>query len=168
MQPQNWRKCRCTHCNFRALTHIRNKGFKNLFNAISGCSAGWRVCFCPLQVEMEAQIWWKYISKQVNLGVMLYLYRFCGLAAEWSQQDSYSALLWPSRDTCCHSRRCSPHRSLQGNRYSQSDKPCGNIHRRCRLGPFNSSHRNDIHAHWCYIKKQEKWNFITVGIHFSG
>lgn len=152
MQPQNWRKCRCTHCNFRALTHIQNKGFKNLLNAIGGCSAGWRVCFCTLQVEMK----------------MLYLYRFCGLAAEWSQQDSYSALLWPSRDTCCHSRRCSPHRSLQGNRYSQSDKPCGNIHHSCRRGPFNSSHRNGIHARWCYIKKEEKWSSITVSIHFSG
>lgn len=98
---------------------------------------------------------------------MLYLYRFCDPAAEWSRQDSYSALLWPSRDTCCHSRRCSPHRSLQGNRYSQSVKPSANIHHRCHLGPFNSSHRNGPHAHWWYIKKEKKWSSMTVSIHFS-
>lgn len=26
MQPRNWRKCRCTHRNVRALMHIQNKG----------------------------------------------------------------------------------------------------------------------------------------------
>lgn len=54
--------------------------------------------------------------------VTLYLCRSCGLAAEWSQQDSCSGLLSLNHDMCYHSRHCSLHRSLQGHKHSQSDK----------------------------------------------
>lgn len=43
MQPQNWRKCRCRHCNFRALKRIQNKGFKSRVGKEANA--------------MEAQIW---------------------------------------------------------------------------------------------------------------
>lgn len=43
MQPQNWRKCRRRHCNFRALKRIQNKGFQGRV----GIEAN----------AMEAQIW---------------------------------------------------------------------------------------------------------------
>lgn len=134
MQPQNWRKCRRRHCNSRALKRIQNKG------------------------SLEKRLWklqfdWWYRGSRSVWGRCFYLCRSCGPAAGWSQRDSCSAPPWPSRDTCCHSRRCSPRRSLQGNRHSQSDKPCGNIHHRCRLGPFVSPYRSGIHAHRCYIKK---------------
>lgn len=94
---------------------------------------------------------------------MLYLYRSCGLAAEWIQQDSCSELLSLNHDTCCHSHHCLLHRSLQGNRHSQSDKPCGTIHHRCRLDPFSPT---SMHA--CVITERRRHSITgSIDILFS-
>lgn len=91
---------------------------------------------CELQVE-NLQHAWQHDKREINLvtagqvqveccldpKVTLYLCRSCGLAAAWSQQDSCSGLLSLNRDMCYHSRHCSLHRSLQGHKHSQSDKP---------------------------------------------
>lgn len=77
---------------------------------------------------------------------MLYLYRSCGPAAEWSQRDSCSGLLSLNHDTCYHSRHCSLHRSLQGNKHLKSEE----IHLRLHVGLLLSPHQCRTHADWCY------------------
>lgn len=80
---------------------------------------------------------WQHDKREINLvtagrvqvegcldpKVTLYLCRSCGRAAAWSQQGSCSGLLSPNHDMCYRSRHCSLHRSLQGHKHSQSDKP---------------------------------------------
>lgn len=96
----------------------------------------------------------------LEMWAMLYLCRSCGLAVEWSQRDSCSGLLSLNHDMCYHSHHCSLHRSLQGNKHSQSDKPHRKIHHRCRLGLLISPHWNSIHAYWWDSKKN--WGPTTI------
>lgn len=88
-----------------------------------------------------------------------YLCKSCGLAAEWSQQDSCSGLLSPSRDMCYRSRHCSPHRSLQRNTHSVRQTP-QKIQSRCCCDLLISSNWNSIHAYWCNCKNEKTHHYI--------
>lgn len=159
MQPQNWRECRCTHCNFRALKHIRDKGFYKIDLMLNR----W------VQSRLESQIGLKKQQQADQSGGGAFT--FAGFAV-WLQSEANRTAAAHSCDRVVTRAVTAAvvHRAglcRETGTHSQTS-PCGNAHHRRRLGPFHSSHRNGIHAHWCYIKKEEKWSSITVSIHFSG
>lgn len=88
-----------------------------------------------------------------------YLCKSCGLAAEWSQQDSCSGLLSLNHDMCYHSRHCSLHRSLQGNTHSVRQTP-QKIQSRFSCDLLISSNWNSIHEYWYNCKNYKKHHYI--------